>query len=176
MRKLSNFVCKNCNTDFQSHYKDAKFCCRNCAAKYNNSKRTGISDEQKEKISNSLKKYYASNPVNQSCGDKHSKAVGNSTKGKYNKNPESLLELSKRTISKIIKRLNIGCSYCGWNEWVGHIHHIDGRKIPDADNHNNLSYLCPNCHTLAQAGIIPKNKLTTVAQQIGDSWKDCYYG
>lgn len=36
--------------------------------------------------------------------------------GNYAKNPQTLLDLRPRTKKKILQRLNIGCSRCGWNE------------------------------------------------------------
>jgi len=70
----------------------------------------------------------------------------------------------------------IGCSNCGWNETVGDIHHIKGRKIPDADNHENLSYLCPNCHRKAHRGLLKEEELINLQDQFGDKWKEYYDG
>lgn len=42
----------------------------------------------------------------------------------FNENPETIMELSKRTISKILNRSRKGCSICGWNESICDIHHI----------------------------------------------------
>ena len=39
-------------------------------------------------------------------------------------NPDSIMELSKRTISKILHRSGVGCAICGWNESTCDIHHI----------------------------------------------------
>lgn len=111
-----------------------------------------------------------------SSGATHSQAVGFGTKGSTGKIPESLLELSSRTIRKILKRLEIGCSRCKWNEGTCDIHHIHGRKIENPNKHNNLTYICPNCHRLFHEKKIGFNDVITLEQQIGDNWKKYYYG
>lgn len=177
MRKIRELICLYCNQPFNTRETRRKFCSRKCAGFYNNKPNSKkATDEVKLKISNALKQYYQKNPGMNSRGEKHSIAVGKSTKGKYNENPQSLLHLSKRTMIKIMHRLNIPCSLCGWNEWTSDIHHINGKKIPDCDNHNNLSYICPNCHRLVHAGKITKDKLIALSDYLGDRWKDYYYG
>ena len=93
-------------------------------------------------------------------------------------NPTNILDLSNRTIRKILWRMlkyeNLGCSCCGWNLGLGDIHHIDGRKIPNFNDQKNLSYLCPNCHRLVHQKIINKNKLINLSDFIGDKWKSYY--
>jgi hypothetical protein len=102
--------------------------------------------------------------------------VENDINGSY----DNLYLYSSRTKSKIIQRMinakEIGCSNCNWNESIGDFHHINGRKIEDAHNHNNLCYLCPNCHRLVHAGILPIEKLISLEIQIGDKWKKYAYG
>lgn len=99
-----------------------------------------------------------------------------STKGKYNRNPSSLLDLSPRTVGKILNRLKLGCSRCGRNEATCDIHHMFGRKIENANNHKNLTYICPNCHRLFHNGKIGPNDIKSLDEQIGDRWKEFYYG
>ena len=92
------------------------------------------------------------------------------------KNAISIKELSTRTVTKIIskmlldKNLNFGCSNCSWNETIGDIHHIKGRKIENADDLTNLCYLCPNCHRKVHKKMI--DKLISLNEQIGDKWKN----
>lgn len=89
----------------------------------------------------------------------------------------SILDFSSRTVSKIIQRmlddenLEFGCCICGWNDTVGDIHHINGRKIPNADGIKNLSYLCPNCHRKVHRNLIKKEELISFDKQVGDKWK-----
>jgi hypothetical protein len=96
--------------------------------------------------------------------------------GKYVRNPTSLYDLSNRTISKILTRLGIGCSLCGWSAGKCDIHHIRGRKIEEADRHENLAYVCPNCHRLIHNKKIKIDSLVSLQDQIGDRWKELYYG
>lgn len=96
--------------------------------------------------------------------------------GYYMKEYTSILDFSNRTVSKIIHRMleddkTFGCSVCDWNDTIGDIHHINGRKIKDANDLNNLCYLCPNCHRKVHKNIIEKNNLISFDKQVGDKWK-----
>jgi len=169
------FHCVNCDQEFETVDHRQKFCSRSCVGKWSASKRTAISDEQKEKISSSLKKFYKEHPEAIKRGKEMALLVGAKTKGKYKK-PKSICEVSKRTAAKIIRRLNVPCSRCGWDEEICDIHHIYGRKCKDADNHKKLTLLCPNCHRLVHAGKVPIDELITLDEYIGDKWLDAYYG
>jgi DNA-directed RNA polymerase subunit RPC12/RpoP len=70
------------------------------------------------------------------------------------KNIKSILDLSKRTVSKVIKRLKLSCFICGWDKAACDIHHIIPKKQGGSNKHNNLTYVCPNCHRLAHDGKI----------------------
>jgi len=197
-------VCNNCGKTFDNKDYRVIFCSRSCATIFNNKKRGPLSDETKIKISLSLKnsdgnvfkkcklckKEFFGNKKQIFCsiscnttynnvlkGLSHSELVGITTKGKY-KGDEvpSIYLLSKRTVRKILKRINLGCSRCGWSEGTCDIHHINGRKIEDPDNHNNLSLLCPNCHRLTHEGKIEKNSLITLRETLPDNWLDYYFG
>lgn len=87
--------------------------------------------------------------------------------------PESILELSKRTVTKVMQRLNLGCSNCGWKITTCDIHHILPRSKGGSDEHSNLTNLCPNCHRCAHAGIL--TTFITLDEQIGDRWREFYY-
>ena len=163
--------CINCQIVFETFDKRKKFCNLSCSAKYNNPKRR-YSEESKKLISKSLKRHYS---LNKNRIRSTTIAI-EYTRGKYNKNPNSLKDLSKRTVSKILKRMKVGCSLCGWNNAIGDLHHINGRKIKNANSHDNITYLCPNCHREVHSGIIDKSKLITLQTQIGDAWKQYYYG
>jgi hypothetical protein len=90
---------------------------------------------------------------------------------------KSLLELSSRTVSKILKRMKLGCSFCGWfvDGVACDIHHINEKKNGGNDEHDNLTYVCPNCHRLIHSGKIGKDKLVNLYDYIGERWKDYYY-
>lgn len=169
-RKPFDDYCKNCSKIYSKIDSRQLFCSRSCSGKYNNKGKT-LSKETKHKISRKLKERFSS----EESRNKQSIKVGKTTKGKY-KNPSSLLDLSTRTISKIIKRLNLSCSRCGWDKSIGDIHHINGRKVDDCNNHLNLTYICPNCHREFHNGVYDKSELINLKDYIGDKWKEYYYG
>jgi hypothetical protein len=89
----------------------------------------------------------------------------------------SLLDIKfGKTCRRILKELNVGCSRCGWKEGTCDLHHINGKKVPNANHHWNLTLLCPNCHRLFHEKKITEKDVFTLEQQIGDSWKALYYG
>ena len=167
--------CEGCDKEHDGSYASGRFCTKECAKGFSH-KHFNLSDEAKDKISVSLKKRWKQN-------DFHTVnwhlAGAKGSKGKY-KDPENIMEVSSRTIRKIMKRLidneNMGCSNCGWKEGIGDVHHIRGKKIENPDNHKNLSYLCPNCHRLAHEKQIKEDQLISFFDQIGDNWKKYYYG
>jgi DNA-directed RNA polymerase subunit RPC12/RpoP len=61
-------------------------------------------------------------------------------------NGAGLLDLSSRTVTKILKRSKIGCAICGWNESTCDIHHIVERSKGGTNELNNLICVCPNHH------------------------------
>ena len=86
------------------------------------------------------------------------------------------MDVSKRTTSKILKRLNIGCCICGWNDASCDIHHINGRKVQNANGHWNLTCICPNHHRMFHNGKIEKEKFVTLDKHIPENWSELYYG
>ena len=64
----------------------------------------------------------------------------------------SILEISSRTIGKMLKRANRGCELCDWRVASCDIHHIVERKDGGSNDLNNLIILCPNCHRKAHFG------------------------
>lgn len=192
MRKEKIYKCENCNKDFKSVNRSPKFCSHSCSAECNNKKRI-LSFKTKEDISRSLSKYYENNKmfyeyICEMCKDKFTTAKRIRLGRKIHcdkckrkvvafkdlNNIRSILDLSKRTVSKIIKRMKIGCSNCGWDIATGDIHHINGRKIENCDNHGNLTYLCPNCHRLVHSKKIDKKSLISLENFVGDKWKEFY--
>lgn len=167
--------CLFCDNKFETIDKRKKFCNSSCSAKYNNKNRK-LKKSSKEKISHSLKKHFNDNPRFSQPKKDFFWAGIKTSRHKFLKNPKNLYELSSRTRIKILERLEISCSKCGWDCCIGDMHHIQGRKIKDCHNHNNLSYLCPNCHRLVHKGLININNLISMEEQIGDEWKKHYYG
>ena len=168
MKTTYQVVCGSCQQPFSTFDKRAK---------YNNKNRGPMSNEQRQKITESLKKYFHDHPNKICRGDVQAKKVAKGTRGKYHTYPpDYILSLSTRTVRKILARLSMPCSRCGWNEAVGDIHHIHGRKGLDPDNHKNLAYLCPNCHRLVHAKKIAPAELVSFESWVGDKWKQYYYG
>lgn len=184
--------CPVCQRTFTTPNKRKKNCSKRCAGLSTKSYHKPWSEERKvkqsllvknkyktdssyrTKVSQGLKKYFAENPDKIRRGEQQSIAVGKATKGKRGRQPKNILDCSLRTTRKILARLKIACSACGWNEDVCDIHHINGKKIPNPDAHTNLAYLCPTCHRLAH-----KNKLKEIVsleQMIGENWLEYYYG
>ena len=93
------------------------------------------------------------------------------------KDIKSILELSKRSVSKILKRANTKCSICRWNEAVCDIHHIKSKKNKGTNDIDNLIIVCPNCHRIihskkkySEEYLKEKNISITL-----NNWKDFYH-
>lgn len=173
-RKKIKKICLNCSKEFEVADKGTKFCGHSCSAKFNNK---NLNPATKAKIKEKITEYWKLHPEKRSKGLRHAKLVGKTTRGKYReKPPESILELSKRTVQKILTRLGIGCCICGWNESSCDIHHIEGKKIKDPNNHSNLTYICPNHHRMIHNKKLDKNKLITFDIYVKDKWKEFYFG
>jgi 5-methylcytosine-specific restriction endonuclease McrA len=87
--------------------------------------------------------------------------------------PETLYDVSSRTLQKILKRMNAKCSNCGWDKTTCDIHHIVPRKKGGTDDHTNLTVLCPNCHRLAHENQLLE--MINIETQYGDQWRKFYY-
>lgn len=153
---------------------NVKFCSRSCANSSNNRRRV-LSSETKDKIRRAINNknkilFYFYDC--EKCGNEFKSKIKirkerlktcNQCRGskivKDISKIQSILELSLRTVQKILKKLNVGCSICGWDKTSIDIHHIEGRKIKNPDDHTNLICLCPNCHRLAHEKKIEKNLL-----------------
>ena len=71
-------------------------------------------------------------------------------------------------------QIKIGRSRCGWSEEICNLHNIHGRKIQNLNSPDKLSYLCPNCHRLADKKKIEPHSIITLSKQIGEKWRDAY--
>lgn len=166
--------CLNCGVVFNVSDKRQKFCSRSCSATYNNKNRF-VSKRTRKKTSDTL---FARNNdglsrqqvIQRKCAEKHASYI------RKNENI-TLRDLSKRTCTKIFKRMKLPCSNCGWyvDGAVGDIHHIIEQKKGGSNEHDNLSYLCPNCHRLVHSGIINATDLICLDDYIGDEWRDYYF-
>ena len=91
------------------------------------------------------------------------------------KRPSTIFDVSVRTTRKILQRLAIACVNCGWDKTTCDIHHINGHKIPNANRHDNLTYVCPNCHRLIHNKKLDATTLPTFEDIVGEAWRK-YYG
>lgn len=132
--------------------------------------------EYREKITEKNRQRQKENIWTEEGRERHRNLVGQSTRGKYKCNPESLMDLSKRTISKILSRIKLACFCCGWDSANCDIHHIVPKAKGGNDSHSNLTYICPNCHRLAHKGKIAVEDLKTLEEVLKDNWKKYYYG
>jgi len=161
-------TCPTCKKTFTPRDARRIYCGRSCAA-------LGASQETKAKQAASIKARHDEGIYRTSKHRKKmSQAVGKSTR--TGRKITSLWEVSSRTRMKVLRRLNLGCSRCGWKEEICDVHHIHGRKVPNADSHLNCTLLCPNCHRLADRGRRPKEELKTLDDILPENWQDAYYG
>jgi hypothetical protein len=168
--------CKNCGNVFFTKDKRKVFCSQSCSARFNNKKREPPSEEHRIKVSDGLRRYFLENPDKVRRGKEASEVVGNFTKGKHKGEISNILEPSSRTTSKIVKRLDLCCCVCGWKEGSLDLHHINGRKIENPNQHENLTVLCPNCHRLTHEGKIEKDRLITLSSLLPQNWREVYFG
>lgn len=172
MKHKHTINCKKCGKEFEIECTDFawnkgkynKHCSRSCSNSHI------YSDELKQKISEGIKKHnekVQKEKVKQiyeyvcdKCGKKFTsdirlrkdrKKCCDNCKRKvvhYKEDFSSITDLSKRTISKILKRANKECQLCGWNESSCDIHHIIPRKDGGSNDTKNLIVVCPNCHRI----------------------------
>lgn len=168
-----------------------RFCSRTCA----NLRASTSSSRSKasENVKRAIQKHYDEGCTCEKCGKVfHSKDLSRKlcfeclpttikhTKGKSC--PKSIQDVSKRTISKIFKRMGLPCSCCGFyvKGIMFDIHHIIPRAKGGSNDMSNLTYICPNCHRIAHTDIsLLKKPLVSVEQQLDDcnlDWHDYYYG
>lgn len=81
---------------------------------------------------------------------------------------KSILDLHPSNVADLVRKLNLKCTCCGYNETIGEFHHVDNKFD---NSHANLVYVCPNCRKRIHYGLIRKNSLVTLQSIIGDDWK-----
>ena len=186
-------ICERCDKAHDGTFGSGRYCSKSCA---NTRKMT---DDIKKKISESLKISEKFKESVKSATIKKIKtyecvSCGGEYKG-YNRsekcpdcrrkvihvhyNATSITELSKRTITKLLKRADKGCVLCGWSVASRDIHHIVERSNGGSDDHDNLVVVCPNCHRsihclgeefVSNGELGEKSILYTFSD-----WKDYYY-
>jgi hypothetical protein len=168
-------ICENCSREHNGSYGSGRFCSTKCAR--------GFSTKEKRKEIN--RKVSIKLLKNQPWNKGEKNLISSFERRKLEKHAsyiretetKSIMDLSKRTTIKILKRMNLPCSYCGWTVKgaVGDVHHIIEKKNGGTDDMDNITYICPNCHRLVHSNIIKKDELVTLQDYIGESWKEFYY-
>lgn len=170
-----------------------RFCSRACA----NKRRSTSESKAKasEKVKEAIQKHFENGCKCEKCGNIfHSKDLSRKlcfeclpttikhTSGKPKSSLKTIKSVSKRTASKILKRMDLPCSCCGFyiKGVILDIHHIIPKHNGGLDDMSNLTYICPNCHRIAHTDIsLLKKPLVSIEQQLidlGKNWKDFYYG
>lgn len=178
-------ICIKCNKEHDGSFGSGKYCSVNCA-----NSRT-LTKEQKLKISNTLKsneifkkqEYECIICKNKYLGyNRFKKCVNCRKKVLHSKNIHDIKnfnELSKRTISKILKRANVKCALCEWNTASCDIHHIINKAHGGLDSPDNLIIICPNCHrsihVLGEKFIKNEELFKKSIKYTFENWKDFYH-
>lgn len=179
--------CEKCGIDIDGTYGSGKYCSRKCA-----NGRVFSKEAIQIKRQKSLE-YYKKNPkvklIKQyTCITCNKQFEGKIKNGRYVKcqscrkvrvikdlDNASIKDLSSRTVAKILKRANIGCSMCGWDEAALDLHHIVERKHGGLDTMENLIAICPNCHRKAHSKKYTKEQLIEKNLSIAfPEWKQYY--
>jgi len=164
--------CENCEKEHDGTYGSGRFCSSICARSFS-------TKEKRIEINEAVSKKLTKDKYNGLTKQQFIQRENVEKHASYQRETDitTLYDLSKRTISKILKRMKLPCSKCGWyvEGVVGDIHHILERKNGGTDEHNNLTYVCPNCHRLIHTNKIKISELVNLEDFIGDTWKKFYY-
>ena len=185
--------CENCGKEHDGSFGSGRFCCKACANTRSHSEETRLRCsntfkqtlariEQEGRSCITCNAIFHSKDLNRKqCFNCLPKTIVYANKKNADKEPDSILELSKRTAIKILRRMNLSCSCCGFYiEGVSlDLHHIIPRASGGKDDMSNLTYICTNCHRLAHTDIsLLKNPLISIEKQLeilNINWKDFYY-
>jgi DNA-directed RNA polymerase subunit RPC12/RpoP len=186
--------CENCDEPHNGEFGSGRFCSKSCANSFASKQHR---EETNKKVSATLiaknklkisviKKYdYVCSKcdnefiVNQKIRKDRSVHCSKcKRKARHSidiNNSITLFDLSKRTISKILKRAKIKCAMCSWDKTSLDIHHIEHRKNNGSDNDNNLICLCPNCHRMAHENKYTiKELLERNVRNMFNNWREFY--
>lgn len=189
--------CERCNEVFDetklSKWATGKFCSKKCANTRvwteANKKKVSVSCKNSEKLKDA-QKLRRKNKKNYKCelcaaeftdtlrnGRKiHCKLCRRITTKGFDGTLDSFYKLSSRTRTKVIGRMNLGCSACDWNKGTLDIHHIIERHRGGLDTLDNLSPVCPNCHRLLHEGTLKRSDIKSL-EEIGNgfNWTEFYF-
>lgn len=167
--------CKQCGKELKEDWRKSKkaknkpleYCSMSCSNTHR------LTAESKAKISAGVKAELQRNP--RTWTEAKKKQIGKSVNKNRTKEPQSILEVSSRTAKKITIRMKLECSICGWNKAACDLHHITPKKEGGTNTNSNLTNVCPNCHREIHSGLVPREDLISLEEQIGDNWKEYYY-
>lgn len=169
-------ICINCGKPLTKRYQ-VKFCCQSCAATFNNRARQ-TTTKGKQKLAHCIvcgKEFWASIHIN--AGKCRCENCKKHNRPHYNENPKSILDMSKRTMTKLIQRAKMGCSICGWDDAQPDVHHIIPRCEGGSNDNSNLIIVCPNCHRVIHTtNKYTREYLETLSiDKTFTNWKDYYH-
>lgn len=156
-------TCERCGKIMTEFFGTGRFCSVTCANSRSHSEAT------RAKMSNAAK------------ANRVSTCTSNIRKATVDKLPINILDLSKRTLSKVLLRMNLPCSCCGiyvpgvvWD-----IHHITPKHLGGSDTVDNLTYICPNCHRICHTDSnLLLNDLVSLDKFLDAKdldWRDYYF-
>ena len=159
-------TCEKCGKIMFEKFGSGRFCSRACANTREHSTETKLKQSLAAKAN---------------AANKAGVSSKNTRVARVNRVPASILDLSKRTVSKVILRMQLPCSCCGayvpgvvWD-----IHHIKPRSQGGSDSADNLTYICPNCHRICHTDIalLPKPLISLVdfLLLVDKQWQDYYF-
>lgn len=169
------FICENCKNSHDGEYGSGRFCSSSCMHAYV-SKCKNI---DKNKNKNLIFEY-----ICETCGTKFNKITKirngrkitcNNCKNNavhYKKNPKSIFDFSKRTVSKIFSRGKVKCVLCGWNNATCDVHHIISKKDGGSNDNSNLIILCPNCHRELHSHTLKISNEQLFKKSIKNIWEE----
>lgn len=153
-----------------------KFCSHSCSSIYNNKQRKLTTKGKQKLVKCSIceQEFWAS--IHISTGKCRCDKCKMQVRPHFHINPKTFYQLSSQTRKIVMKRMNVGCSICGWNKAACDIHHIIPKKFGGDNSDDNLINLCPNCHREAHSGLISNDVLIEnnfTNKKI--NWKDFYH-
>lgn len=161
-------TCECCGVIHDGNYGSGRFCCIKCARAFSTKeKREEINQKVSVKMAGGLT---TQQRVQRANAKKHAAFI---TKVEST----SILDVSSRTVRKILMRMKLPCSSCGWYvEGVTcDLHHILPRSQGGTDEHANIAHICPNCHRMVHSGKIKSEDLVSFQDIVGDDWKPYYF-
>lgn len=151
-------ICEECGKEFFKDWRKDKrakktpcrFCSRSCSNTQHHS------NETKEKISDSIKKYCKTNTISNETKKKKKESLKKSWEERKKKVNENILNENfndlkyDRIKKRILLEQNNKCNICGIQDWNGksltlELEHKDGNHQNNL--RENVECLCPNCHS-----------------------------